>query len=289
MSQDNPTTPPDVTVTTELSVSASDEVLSDIALPVEELQITINNDVSASKFDSPDFLKSVLSRLYCARVKSMKWLALSAIAKCMKVDAQEFDKWGQEQPRLERRIGKGGDKIVYYGLSKLDSIKIGDERFTQALVMVLTEDKKNWKSLSYIANKLQVDEKELGDLLPKYSGLLRKVGDGGKVFYGMQDRVLASQTLEESKKGKSKGKAKKGSLHIDNGTTIEAIMALSMLHPTCDTLLRVMNFYGNRLAVRHSDAYAFLARAQKELSNGVAILMKDLEVKDRQMPDLERV
>ena len=45
-----------------------------------------------------------------------------------------------------------------------------------------------------------------------------------------------------------------------------------------------MNFYGNRLGIRHPEALACLTRAEKELQQGVSLLKTGIKVKDKRLP-----
>lgn len=258
--------------------------LADISSPVETIEVVIDPSAAVPVFDKPEFLQQLVERLICARSAGQKMVAVDPLAKHLNVAPRDLDEWAKNQPRLARRVGK--KNVVYYGLSRPAQVVLGDSEFDQLLLIVLTEDDKKWKSLSYLAKQLAQDEAALSGNLDKYSGLLRRVGKEQKVYYALASR------FDEKEKGqapKNTCAAPSSKPKVGSTLTIEEVLALGMIHPLSDGFLRTMNFYGNRLAVHHPTAYAHFATAQKELSSGLALLMSDLGIKDKQMPDIESV
>lgn len=266
--------------------------LDDITLlPEEIILVNMEQQTMGNQLDV-ELLSKILDHLICARKKGMKLVSVKSMSQYFNIDLNELDKWLQIHSQVERKItGKG---IVCYGLSKIKEIdSLDSPEFTVIITMILSEDDKLWKSLGYISAKINTgnihfSENAVEERLAKCSGLLRKVGDKDVIYYGLIDRmshVMSNQQNKNKNKKKKSTKIKQQQPSYDRSI----LMALSMLHPNCDTLLRVMNFYGNKIAVNHSEAYAFIAKAQKDLSRGVSLLMNDLKISDKQMPDLEKI
>jgi hypothetical protein len=234
----------------------------------EVVEVTVSQPV-VNICDKPDFIEKVVNLLFQARLKGHKKIALKAAADALKVDPAEFDKWASTQKRLARI----SEPDIFYALAKIEECELDSKEFEQAMMMTLTEDDKRWKSLPYLAKRFKRTQAELESKLNKFNGLVRKVGEKEAIFYGLSARTVGAEPKHEVKEKRQPA----------------GLMALLMLHPLCDGVLRVMNFYGNKLAMSHPDAYAHFAKAQKELSNGIALLMKELHVRDRQLPDIEEV
>ena len=245
---------------------------------------------------------------YCGNLVSFSPEIVSSVRcphcnKKIKADTGELIKADDSPPAepkspLPAEPDKVGDPIEMpteqFQVDANDPPTIGSDKFDTLFTQFLSQEKL-WRSAEAAAKALHCDKAKLDEWALQNPAVARRVGKDKdkKVYYGLLARldekkpdvkpatatetnVTAAATNPQSKKSET-----------TPSITIQEMAALSMLHAICDSLIRTMDFYANRLATRHEEAFSHLTKAQKSLSSGVALLQKGLKVGDEKLPKLE--
>lgn len=248
----------------------------------ETLDVTAIPIAIDSPIGTPVFEAKVIGILCEGLKHGYKYIASGWITKLLKIDKRDFEKWADSNPKLIRKDGVSPG-VYYYTLAKtMTAHAIGTTEFDAQLTVILTEDDKPWKSTAYLAKALEVDETEFIAWADKSPALVRRFSPKkeGIIYYALSNRIVEKK---EEKKSENTQKV----LPLSSSITVEEFLSLGMLHEISANLIRVMEHYGNRLAVRHADAFAYLTRAEKELRNGIVLMRDGLKVKDKQLPSVD--
>jgi hypothetical protein len=180
--------------------------------------------------------------------------------------------------------------------------EIGSDEFDTLMTQFLTKDKeKPWRSAEAMALATGQNKEPIQEWADGNPALVRRVSkqDEGKVFYALLSRFIkekeepakAEEDKSKKKADKSAGEDKKQTQQkkdAGSSTTMQEILAFARLHGLCDTFVRDMDFYANRLATRHEEAFSHLTKAQKHLGSAVSLMQRDLKIKDRMLPTAEK-
>ena len=182
---------------------------------------------------------------------------------------------------------------------------LGTPAFETLIAQFLSTDAV-WRNLDTMVEKLKYSKEELVSYLDASPSVARRASKtAGKVLYALFARCnepaktatevatagsatsvatttdTTTTTVEEKKKVNVASKVEKPLV------SVKEILAFGMLHEINDSLIRVMNFYGNGLAVHHTEAFSQLSQAQKKLSDGVSLLKNGTKINDKLLPELE--
>jgi hypothetical protein len=193
-----------------------------------------------------------------------------------------------------------------------DTPKIGSDAFDRLVSQLLTNSKKLWRTSSTIASKMDCDEDDFIKWADANPALLRRPSkDKDKVYYCMAAR-MGEKDKDKDKDNPTQTVIRRSPPHRpatnyesaaaggNNTTTTKnakpalpytqkEILALGMLHMTCDQLIRIMNTYANTLATYHGEAFSHFTKGQADISAGVALLEKSLKVKQSNLPSLDNI
>jgi len=179
---------------------------------------------------------------------------------------------------------------------------IGSDEFDTLMTQFLSKDKeKPWRSTEAMALATGQDKEPVQEWADGNPALVRRVSkqEEGKVFYALLSRFKEKEEQPKEKEEGDKGKDDKGKKSpeekkqekTDAGSsiTMQEILAFARLHGLSDRFVRDMDFYANRLATRHEEAFAHLTKAQKHLCSAVALMQKTLKIKDKMLPSTEQL
>lgn len=283
--------------------------------PYDILEVNPDPIAIESPFQSPEFKRKVLNGLTWCLARGLKSVASFYIAQHFKVNQRDLEHWLDNNPEFICKRGKTAG-VFYYSMAKKEGVfPVGSDDFVQQLTQILREDDKPWKSPAFLAQQLGCEEAALIEWADKSPLLTRKPSEKqkDKVYYALVARVGAevaapkeeATTVVETpaadppepkkpeadkkpkKEKKPENQHKKSSL--PSSITDEERFAFAQLHLLCGNLLSVMDFYGNRLAMRHDDAFGHLTRAQKELRAAVALLQAGIKVEDKRLPQIDQL
>jgi hypothetical protein len=212
-----------------------------------------------------------------------------------------------KNPLAEQQAGEGLVELTTEGDTKvMTPPAIGTAEFDTLFTQFLTQGKL-WRTVGAIAQGLGADKDELEKWAMDNPAVMRRVGkpekgkEEKKVYYGLQSRMIEKEEKKPDPKPETKTETapiatvagpgagtKKPSVDTPSITMQEAF-SFAMLHSTADQFIRTMDFYANRLATRHEEAFSYFTKAQKALSTGVALLQKELKITDDKLPNLDQL
>lgn len=258
------------------------------------LEVNAEPVVIPSIIGSPEFETRVLNVLAHCLAKGWKMVAAHTLAQHFKVDQRELEEYLDNNPKFEWQSGKSTGVYYYCMAKKEGTYPIDSDDFKQKLIQILREDAKPWKGVPYLAKSMQCKDEDFVKWADVSTLLIRKPSQKNKdqFLYALLDRVGggAEPPKEEKKQEEKKPKADKKQKNSPNSSiTDEERFALAQLHLICSQMLNVMDFYANRLAIRHTEAFSHLTKAEKDLRAGVALLQADLKVEDKRLTPLDKV
>jgi phage antirepressor YoqD-like protein len=247
-------------------------------IPEETIDISIVPVEMPTEIGTEIFEKQIIKFLLGCLKRNWTKVSANCVAKQFKVDQKELEKWANTNKEIIVTKGTNKAGVLYLSLAKKDdTFPVGSDDFERSVALLLTEDKKVWKSSRYLSKKLNVDEKEFLAWAYTNKFLVRKLGKEDDVIYwGLLERFNLPEKKESEK-------------NIPSSTSDEERFALAIAQTLCNNLVSMLNTYGNRLATRHKKPFKYLVRAQKELLAGVALLRSGLKINENQLPKIEEV
>jgi len=181
-------------------------------------------------------------------------------------------------------------------ISTQPPIPFDDEKFEAAVVQILTSGSL-WRSSETISATGGWDKEKLEACLDKNVSFIKKPSkEVGKCYYALLTRLVekTAVTTPETSTIVVEAPEKKDEVVKDEKKAFSSphtyeVMAFAMLRRIGDELVRVMNFYGNRIAIHHSEPFSHFTTAQKHLMSGITLLQKELKIKDGQLPKSEDI
>lgn len=157
-----------------------------------------------------------------------------------------------------------GPEITVFPCPVESAKKMGTPDFAKLLLVELS-GKNLWRSLSSLANSLQVDEKELATLINKDPQLVRRHGkDSGVFYYALFDRL--SKPLESEKNEK------------------ESDYALAMLHMVYFLFWKTLKTYALEIGQKDTESFNNLSQSLDKLETGLLLFSKKTKAEIEKLP-----
>lgn len=180
---------------------------------------------------------------------------------------------------------------------------VGSTEFETLIAQFLASGNMIWRSTDSIAEATGYTVEELSNYLNNSQTIIRRPGQKANVVYyasfarvkeGMKEPPANSNpaavgSAANDAKDEGKPEEKKKAKVEKSLIGPKELLAFAMLHTHSDGIIRIMNFYGNQIAVRHPEAFSHFTQAQKNLSAGVALLKDGVKVGDKLLPELEEL
>jgi hypothetical protein len=247
-------------------------------------------------------------------MKGLKGITSEQLSAVMGVGQRDFEQWANNHPMIYSYHGKNREDIVYYSLKRIESstkkeqelkmskdsnskkanekdskesvqididkVEIGSEEFNTFVAQLLNSKKTPWRSIEAISTAVKKDVEEVRKWADNNVDLVRRPSkDKDKIYYCLASRF--SSVVNSDQKAKSSFK--------NHGVTLQEYLAFARLHEMAGSLVSNMDFYANRIATRHEEAFAHLTKAQKELCSAVSIMQKELKIRDTSLPSFDYI
>lgn len=280
-------------------------------LPTETINVPSFKVEVGSRIGTKSFENDVVLIFTWYLKRNIRWVSSYILSRLTKVSQRDFEHWADNHPNLtwkeSRRHG-----IFYYSLLPISNLGrkdmstdngsvnagdqlpkelvIGSNEFDAFVTQLLSaKDSPVWRTSDTIAQKTNLPKEDIEKWADCNPALSRRPGNNPaekKTYYALTARLATNSASKKSEEGKTK----------KNNKTVEApsvthqeLFAFAMLHGLCGQLINVMDFYANRLATRHNEAFSHLTKAQKGLSDAVVLLKKDLKIREERLPPLDNI